>query len=709
MKRKTLFLSLGCVLSCTVMALSCVLISKNGFDQRVKGTDDFYTITINPANVTTSELSVDGSFSVTTDQLHNPVNLKFTQAGVSGGNLYLAGNEAGTIFNDIGENTEIRGMNSIVVKGGNSPLIVEYGYRDGGSIDYIRNVSETAIPAGFEYDFGGRKPNYFRIKSGSMSPAEIHQIVIKYGKECEAGENPEPTINGIKYLLMEGNHWVVTGFADTSFANVTIEDEINGMPVTEIWTYAFSGDNTIESINLDNIVTVRAGAFDGCSKLSNIGNYSKVTTFESYAFRNCDSLTGTLTFTASSMTFLQGAFTESDGITAVRFEDGCVASLNAACFSSMKELTSVHLGDSVAYSDDYLYNPKLATITVSEDNTKFVAIDNVLYQKYGDELTLYRMAPNRVQTSYTMPANVTYMHAYCCHQCVTLESLIINSSVGRISDDSFYGCTALASVDLGGATEIGNYAFFACPFSSITIPSTMEGVDGRAFISCQKLVSVVFEEGCTKIAHDAFYDCELLSTLIIPASLEKAGSYEGGYGMGAIVDDCPSLVAICTRLTSGAPTDAHVDWLGGKTLLYYSSVENNDGAHWHEVGSNNAPRIWSAKLYIQSNAEFSGSGAWYAVWAWTKGQSNGAFYYDSAAPVDYLYSITVPTDRNCFIVLRMKSGVDASLISSFPDGQFHNKTDDLEDVLANQITITQWDNGMGGGNLGISYSLKAAA
>ena len=593
MKRKTLFLSLGCVLSCTALTLSCVLIAKNGLDQRVKGTDDFYTITINPSDVTTSTTYVDGNFSVYTDQLHNPVNLKFVQAGGDGDNLYLEGNEVGMIYNDIGENSEVRGMNSIVVKAANSPLIIDYGYRDGSSIDYIGSVDGTAIAAGYEYSFGTKKPNYFRIKSGSLSPSAITQIVIKYGKECEAGVNPEPVVNGIRYSLRDDDHYAVAGFSGASFANVVLEDEVNGLPVTEIWTYAFLNDHTIETINLKNIVTVRAGAFDGCSKLSNIGDYSKIATFESYAFRNCDSLTGTLTFTAPSITFLQGAFTDSDGITAVRFEDGCAATLNAACFSSMKELTSVHLGDSVAYSDDYLYNPKLATITVSEDNTKFVAVDNVLYQKNGDNLTLYRMAPNRVQTSYTMPANVTYMHAYCCHQCVTLESLIINSSVGRISDDSFYGCTALASVDLGGATEIGNYAFCACPFSSITIPSTVEGVDGRAFISCQRLVSVVFEEGCTQIAHDAFYDCELLSTLIIPASLEKAGSYEGGYGMGAIVVDCPSLAAICTRLTSGAPTDAHVDWLGGKTLLYYSSVANNDGAHWHEVGSNNAPRVWS--------------------------------------------------------------------------------------------------------------------
>lgn len=709
MKRKTLFLSLGCVLSCTVLTLSCVLITKNGLDQRVKGTDDFYSITINPADVTTSETYVDGSFSVYTDQLHNSVNLKYTQAGVSGGYLYLQGNDAGTLYNDIGENTEVRGMNSILIKGGNSSIVVDYGYRDGSSIDYIGYVSDTAIPAGTEYSFGTKKPNYFRIKSGSMSPAEIHQIVIKYGKECEAGENPEPAFNGIRYSLRDGNHYAVSGFAGSSFANVVLEDEINGLPVTEIWTNAFSNDHTIETINLKNITMVRYSAFKNCSHLSSIGNYSKITTFESYCFQNCSALAGDFSFTASNISFYNGAFMDCESITSVRFEDGCNAEMSSASFRDMDELTTLYIGDSVSQCDNFLFNSKLATITVSEDNTKYTAIDNVLYEKSGASLYLIRMAQVRAQTTYNMPANVTQLLNYCCFGCETLETVVTNDSINAIPDYAFDGCTALTDFTFGAnVASIGGYAFNLCGFSTITIPASVKTIDSVAFRLCNNLVSVVFEEGCTKVCGQAFSDCNLLSSVILPATLDYAG-VAGGFDAGAIFDNCPSLAAICTRLTSGAPAHADANWLGGKTLLYYSDVENNDGAHWHEVGSNNAPRVWSAKLYIQSNAEFSGAGAWYAVWAWTKGQSNGAFYYDSAAPVDYLYSITVPTDKNCFIVLRMKSGVDASTISAFPDGKFHNQTDNLEDVLANQITITQWDNGMGGGNLGISYSLKAAA
>ena len=710
MKRKTIFFGLGCTLACAALAITYVAVNANGLSQRVKGTDDFYSITINPADVTTSETYVDGSFAVSTDQLHNPINLKFEQVGVSDNTMYLSGNEAGKIYNDIGENSEIRGMNSIVIKGTNNPFIVEYGYSNGVSIDYPFSVSDTAVPAGTEFDFNGRKPNYFAIKSGSLSPCGITQIIIKYGTECEAGVNPQRTIGGIKYGLRNDDHWAVEGFASSSFANVTLVSQIDGMPVTEVWTYAFEHDTVIESINLDNIVNVRSGAFDGCTNLSSIGDYSNITTYESYAFRDCDGLTGTLSFTADSVTFLSGAFINSDGITAVRFEDGCNAILNFNSFRSMKELASVYLGDSVTYTDDFLYDPKLAAITVSEDNATFKAIDNVLYQKDGENLFLFRMAAARVQTSYVMPNNVTGMRTYCCQWCSTLESVTFNDVVTSIPDSAFFGCEALSSVTFGANVDtIWNYAFGVCGFTSLIIPSSVKTIYARAFQECNKLTSVVFEEGCTKLCERAFYECQLLSSVILPESLTDVGVSGGWSDHGPVFVDCPSLAAICTRLTSGSYSNADPDWLGDKTLLYYSAVAANDGAHWHEVGSNNAPRIWSEKLYIQSDAEFSGDGTWYAVWAWTKGQDNGAFYYDHDAPVNYLYTISVPTDKNCFIVLRMKGGLDASAISSFPDGQFFNQTDNLEDVLADQITITQWNNGMGSGNLGISYSLHVAA
>lgn len=712
MKKNIFLLSLGSIAACTALVVSLVSMNRGSeMLNRTRGTDDFYSITINPEDVTTSSEYVDGNFSVETDQLHNPINLRFTQAGRSGDDLALAQNGEGKIFNYIGENSEVRGMNSITVKGGNTSVLVRWGYKDGSSIDYINYNAQVATPAGTEFSFSDKKPNYFSIESGSASsPSLISQIIIKYGTECEAGVNPNPTINGIRYGLRNGDHWAVEGFSGDSFANVTLEDEINGMPVTEIWSYAFLNNTVIESINLKNIVTVRTEAFRGCSNLTNIGDYSNITTYENSAFRNCDGLSGTLSFTAPNVYINGSTFHECDGITAVRFEDGSAVEMGSAAFRDMKELISVYIGDSVRTSDDFLYDPKLATITASDDNDYYTAIDNVLYEKNNDKLSLIRMAPARTQKSYMMPSNVTYMSPYCCHGCTSLESLVVNNSVERIPDDAFYGCTSLASVDFGSVQEIGNYAFCSCIITEITLPSSIVTVYGRAFISCNRLQSVIFEEGCTRIAHDAFYSCDLLSTLILPASLDYAGSFEGGYGEGALVSECPSLAAICTKLTSGEPVHAHANWLGDKTLLYYSDVENNDGAHWHEVGSDDAPRIWTDKLYIQSNSEFSADGTWYAVWAWTKGDpSTGAFYYDSNAPVNYLYSITVPTSKNCFIILRMKSGVDAGSITTFPDGQFFNRTDDLENVLADQITITQWDNGMGHGNLGISYSLHVAA
>ena len=50
----------------------------------------------------------------------------------------------------------------------------------------------------------------------------------------------------------------------------------------------------------------------------------------------------------------------------------------------------------------------------------------------------------------------------------------------------------------------------------------------------------------------------------------------------------------------------------------------------------------------------------------------------------------------------MKSGVDASTIHSFPDGQFHNRSANLENILYGDATITGWNDGFG--NLMIEWN-----
>lgn len=714
---KKIVIGAGCLAIGATLALASVLtnVSKETFD-KVGADDDFYSITINVDEVTTSDSFSSGSIIAKTDQLHNDVGIAYENLRLYEEKSYSINylefqdeqSGAGAIYNT----TSINSMLSLSMAFQGS-FKLEWGWKVGNDIVYSESITTShSVRMTETYDFHGDKPNYFRMSNNSVDAGKADgEIYIKLDKDCVVSENPNIVINGIKYSK-KNNHYAVLGFSGSSFNNIVLETMIDGVPVTEILDSAFRNNSSIASVNLGNITKIGDYAFDGCNNLTSISSYSSVEHFGKYSFGNCGSLATSLSFTASDVYFDSYSFYSCSSIASLRFEDGCAAFLNNSAFGSLSSLQSIYIGDAVENIMEYNFSftSKLETIEVNNNNISYCAEENVLYEKNGIYLTLVKMASKRTQTTYVMPNNVSMMKRACCTTVENLQTLVLNNLITGISKQAFDYCYSLRNVTFGSNIQlIDNYSFEGCAFTSITIPSSVQKVGSKAFQNCNQLQSVVFEEGCTRLCYQAFNNCWLLSSVVLPESLDYVGSYDG-FGSGEVFESCPSLVAVCTRLTSGDYPNANASWLGTKKLLYYSSTQNDDGNHWHEVGSDDAPRIWTDKLYIQSNAEFSADGSWYAVWAWTKGDpSTGAFYYDSNAPVDYLYTISIPTSKNCFVVLRMKSGVDASFITSFPDGQFFNRTDDLENVLSDQITITQWDNGMGYGNLGIKYSIHSAA
>ena len=541
-------------------------------------------------------------------------------------------------------------------------------------------------------DFNNSYPSFFRIKTKSNAgQANVSDIVITLKKECVESESPYIVVNGIKYQKRV-DHCVVLGFAGSSFANVTLETSIGGLPVTEIVDKAFDRDTTLQSINLDNITRVGKYAFRECTNLASVGSLSNVTYFDDSAFYSTYALNTAVVFNADVTNIGYQCFTSS-ALSSIVIPDGANPYISDGAFRYNASLTSVTVGDSATCLDSFLYCENLATITVDANNVQYKAIDNVLYEYAGeDQYRLIRLAQKRAQTTYVMPADVTAMNTYSGFGCTTLQELTLNNEISYLPDNAFSNCTALHTVHFGTSTlnYLGNYAFGNCnALTDLVIPGTVKKIYGRAFNTCMNLGKVIIEEGTTQICGDAFWGCSSLKIVVLPSSLTHVGQ-AGGFSTGDIFTNCSALTKVFTKLTSGSYANEETGWLGGRTLLYYSDVENNDGTHWHEVGENNAARVWSTSIKLQSSAEYSADGSWYAIWAWTEGQSNGAFYYDSNAPVDYLYTITVPTTVNSFIILRMKGGVDASLISSFPDGQFYNRSGEWRDVAFDEVTISGW-------------------
>ncbi len=195
-----------------------------------------------------------------------------------------------------------------------------------------------------------------------------------------------------------------------------------------------------------------------------------------------------------------------------------------------------------------------------------------------------------------------------------LTSVLIPKNVTQLDGSSFYGVSGLKKIEVeeghsvfsslngdlysadgktiiavaharvtafeipSGTETIGAYAFFAAPFTSVTIPNSVTSIEDYAFyyvpaveeinvpssvatvgefVFCgsKNLKTVIFAEGVETVGAGCFKECPELVTVKLPSSLKSLGSN--------CFRDCPSIVELTIPAT--------VEKFG------YSLWKNNDG------------------------------------------------------------------------------------------------------------------------------------
>ena len=174
MKKKSLIISIGSLLACSLVAATYAAnLSGSKLFWKTKGTDDSYTITIAATDITDSASPVNGSFTAYTDQLHNPVSFAFESANYDGEEeaVYISQNEEGFIYNpyEAGGENEIRSMESVTVTGYGT-FYFYWGFEKNGAIEYLPPKQLTINPS-YSFDFEGDHPNYLKIASGNKYSA----------------------------------------------------------------------------------------------------------------------------------------------------------------------------------------------------------------------------------------------------------------------------------------------------------------------------------------------------------------------------------------------------------------------------------------------------------------------------------------------------------------------------------------------------------
>ncbi|MBQ8885046.1 MAG: leucine-rich repeat domain-containing protein [Clostridia bacterium] len=362
----------------------------------------------------------------------------------------------------------------------------------------------------------------------------------------------------------------VTSIGKKAFAKKPLLTSVKlGENIKTIGEQAFFQCTYLKTINIPaGVTSIGAKAFQSCVSLeSDIVIPEGVTSLEESVFGYCENITN-VTIGSNVKTIKGSAFTDCTKISKIVIPDS-VESIGEYAFSSCTEATELTIGKGVlAIGKNAFYNcTKLTEIVMGE---KVQVLD------------VYAFAKCAELVSVTFSDSVKEIGAGAFMDCVKLATINLGSGIEGIGYVAFYN-TALWNAaenmvyvgkwlvdckvkDAGiyqiaeGTIGIGGSTFYKCnTFSQMIIPDSVKIIDDAAFESCAQLTNVVIGAGCERIddhaffgcvnlqyvqlgAYDfdlqeitssslksigyrAFYGCTLLSSIVIPETVEIIKSY----------------------------------------------------------------------------------------------------------------------------------------------------------------------------------------
>ena len=392
--------------------------------------------------------------------------------------------------------------------------------------------------------------------------------------------------------------------------------------VTSIGWYAFYHCTGLTSIVIpDSVTSIGWYVFDGCTGLTSIVIPDSVETIGEYAFAYCSNLSE-ITIGESLRAIGNYAFSRCTGLTSIVIPDS-VTSISGSAFSRCTGLTSIVIPDSVTSIGSQAFYG-------CTDLTSIVIPDSVTSISEG----AFRNCTGL--TSIVIPDSVTSIGYETFRSCTGLTSIVIGDSVTSIGVRAFYYCTRLMSIEIGdGVTSIGDYAFSGCcKLVEVINKSALNIVAGSANNEYVAYYAIEVHNGESKIVNKndylfytyggvnyllgyagddteltlpgsydgksyeiydyAFYDCDGLTSIVIPDSVTSIGyaAFYGCTGLTSIVigDSVTSIGELafynCTGLTNVYYTGTEAEWAKVSIDYYGNSYLTNATKHYNYVPTN---------------------------------------------------------------------------------------------------------------------------
>ena len=291
---------------------------------------------------------------------------------------------------------------------------------------------------------------------------------------------------------------------------VTIPNEIDGIPVSKIEKGAFINKKARKVIFSENVREMNRETFVDCPNLEEVVFNDGFESMTRKSFSNCPSIK-TVHLPKSCYKFSYASFYNCDGIEKFIIEKSLSPSSKAS-FSkfSMSDKTVFMLKEWPSI-DIYCYLANGGYFYSGKENEYYIFKSKEAKKEYSSGYFTYTLDEdnNAEITGYTGAADASLLDIPAeldSHKVVSIGAKAFESKV-----ESKY--RSVSHDDIGKYTS--KYSFLAVKF-----PSTLKRIGDLAFTGCTSLESVSIPDSVEYIGYGAFALCTSLANPVLPASLK---------------------------------------------------------------------------------------------------------------------------------------------------------------------------------------------
>ena len=339
-----------------------------------------------------------------------------------------------------------------------------------------------------------------------------------------------------------------------SLTNFTIPQSL-----TTLATNAFAYCISLTEIAVPpGITSVADNAFENCLSVTNLIVPDSVTAIGKESFRACIGLTNVVL--PGSVTVLgEGAFNNCTGLRTVSIPES-IASIGKDAFLSCTGLLEIRIPNSVSFlGEKAFFNCGSLGKAVLSSN-----VASILPATFGWCSTL---------TNVVVPEGVGSIGEQTFVECRSLKTVELPASVTSISSSAFYGCRVLEAINVNPENQAYN-----------SVEGVLFGGTGETLLNFPegKAGSYVIPSGVREIGSWAFYDCDWLESVTIPASVMTIEP--------PAFDFCRNLRALYFRGTP--PAVESLGGFGDAFAVYY--LAGAEG--WGPIYGGLPTHVWDPKI-----------------------------------------------------------------------------------------------------------------